>query len=551
MEPIFLPKFFTVIKKGYTRKQFLNDLMSGTIVGVVALPLAIAFAIASGVGPEKGLITAIIAGFLISFLGGSRVQIGGPTGAFVLIVVSIIGAYGIDGLIVSTIMAGIIMILFGILRLGTIIRFIPYPLTVGFTSGIALLIFITQIKDFFGLNIDELPADFTGKMSILSVSFGKLNWWALVIGILCIIITVYWNKISKRFPGSLVALILSVLITLIFNVEVETIGSKFGEISASIPKPSLPSINWDLIVKHITPAFTIALLGSIESLLSAIVADGMIGGRHRSNTELIAQGIANIGSGLFGGIPATGAIARTATNVKNGGRSPIAGIVHAFVLLIIMLFAGKLAKYIPLCALAGILMVVAFNMSGWHSFITILKGSKYDALVLLTTFILTVVVDLTVAIQVGIVLAAMLFMKRMADVSEVKQLVSYTKGGKEDPEILNIDLPDIVEVFEISGPMFFGVANKFKDIMDDFGDKSEIIIIRMRNVPLVDATGIHNFRAMLTYLKNKNKKIVLSGVNKDVLNELTNNGIGTLVGEKNIFPIFDEAVDYVRKIVEK
>ena len=548
MEPIFSPKFFSIIGKGLSRKQLSNDIMSGVIVGIVALPLAIAFAIASGVGPEKGLITAIIAGFLISFLGGSRVQIGGPTGAFVVIVASVIGLYGIEGLIISTIMAGIIMIIFGLLRLGAIIRFIPYPLTVGFTSGIAVLIFTSQIKDFFGLNTGDLPYEFIHKMGALASSFNTFNIAAFGIGALSVLITVYWSKISSKIPGSLVALILSIILTAVFNLNIETIGSKFGEISAQFSKPSIPNFDIDLIMKHIAPAFTIAMLGSIESLLSAVVADGMIGGRHRSNTELIAQGIANIGSGLFGGIPATGAIARTATNIKNGGRTPIAGIVHALVLLFIMLFAGKWAKYIPLSALAGILMVVAYNMSEWRSFISITKGSKYDILVLLTSFTLTVIVDLTVAIEVGIVLAALLFMKRMADIGEVRLLVSYKKESNEDPEIANIGLPENVEVFEITGPMFFGVANKFKELMHQTGDKSNLIIVRMRNVPMVDATGIHNLREMLKFFIHKNIKIVLSGVNNDVLKDLNNSGISKLVGNENIFPVFDEAVLYVKKL---
>ncbi|MDR2927062.1 MAG: STAS domain-containing protein [Cytophagaceae bacterium] len=547
MEPLFLPKLVTVLKKGYTREQFTRDVMAGVIVGIVALPLAIAFAIASGVGPEKGLITAVIAGFLISLLGGSRVQIGGPTGAFVVIVASIIGAYGIDGLIISTIMAGIILVLFGLLRLGAVIRFIPYPLTVGFTSGIALLIFTTQIKDFFGLQTADLPADFVGKMGVLATSFGSISWAALAIGAMSILITVFWNRVTTRIPGSLIALILSVVLVAISGVEVETIGSKFGEISASVPTPSFPNISWDLIVQHIAPAFTIAMLGAIESLLSAVVADGMIGGRHRSNTELIAQGIANIGSGLFGGIPATGAIARTATNVKNGGRTPVSGIVHAIVLLVIMLFAAKWAKLIPLSTLAGILMVVAYNMSEWRSFKSILKSSRYDVLVLLTAFILTVIVDLTVAIEVGMVLAAILFMKRMADVGEVKQMVSYTKGDRKDPEILDVDLPKDVEVFEISGPMFFGVANKFKELMHRTADKSSIIIIRMRNVPMIDATGIYNFKTMLSDFIHKQKQVILSGVNDDVHKELKRNEIDTLIGKENIYSSFDEAVAEVKK----
>jgi SulP family sulfate permease len=464
MDSIFLPKLITVFRKGYTRDQFTRDLLSGTIVGIVALPLAIAFAIASGVGPEKGLITAIVAGFLISLLGGSRVQIGGPTGAFVVIVAGIIASYGIDGLIISTIMAGIIMILFGVLRLGAVIRFIPYPLTVGFTSGIAVLIFTSQIKDFLGLQTGDLPADFINKVALMGQNLHTFSWYAVIIALSTVLITVYWSKITTKVPGSLIALLLSVLSVAIFGLDVETIGSRFGEISGSIPTPSLPNVDMNLIIKHIGPAFTIALLGSIESLLSAVVSDGMIGGRHRSNTELVAQGIANIGSGLFGGIPATGAIARTATNVKNGGRTPVAGIVHAIVLLAIMLFAGKWATYIPLSCLAGILVVVAYNMSEWRSFVSILKGSRYDILVLLTAFLLTVIVDLTIAIQVGMVLAAMLFMKRMADVGEVKPLVSYPSEESDDATMVGLKLPENVDVFEISGPMFFGVANKFKEV---------------------------------------------------------------------------------------
>lgn len=542
MDSVFLPKLITVFRKGYSRDQFSRDLMSGTIVGIVALPLAIAFAIASGVGPEKGLITAVVAGFLISLLGGSRVQIGGPTGAFVVIVAGIIGSYGIDGLIISTIMAGIIMILFGVLRLGAVIRFIPYPLTVGFTSGIAVLIFTSQIKDFLGLQTGDLPADFLSKVALMGQNVQSFSWPAVAIALSTVLITIYWNKITTKIPGSLIALLLSVFAVAIFGLDVETIGSRFGEISATIPAPSLPNVNMDLIIKHIGPAFTIALLGSIESLLSAVVSDGMISGRHRSNTELIAQGIANIGSGLFGGIPATGAIARTATNVKNGGRTPVAGIVHAIVLLAIMLFAGKWATYIPLSCLAGILVVVAYNMSEWRSFGSILKGSRYDILVLLTAFLLTVIVDLTIAIQVGMVLAAMLFMKRMADVGEVKPLVSYPSEDFDDATMVGIKLPENVDVFEISGPMFFGVANKFKEVMHNIADHADIIIIRMRNVPMIDATGIHNFNSMLHNFIHKRKHVMLSGVNSDVFSELKRHGIVALLGEENICATFDEAI---------
>lgn len=550
MNGLFLPKLVTVFRNGYSRSHFASDLMAGTIVGIVALPLAIAFAIASGVGPEKGLITAVVAGFLISLLGGSRVQIGGPTGAFVVIVAGIIGSYGIDGLIISTIMAGIIMVAFGLLRLGSVIRFVPYPLTVGFTSGIAVLIFTSQIKDFLGLQTGELPADFIGKIAALSQNLDSVNWGAVGLGVMSVLVTIFWSRITTKIPGSLIALILSVALVPLFGLDVETIGSKFGEIKGSIPTPTLPGLDMDLIIKHIAPAFTIAMLGSIESLLSAVVSDGMIGGRHRSNTELIAQGIANIGSGLFGGIPATGAIARTATNVKNGGRTPVAGIVHAFVLLIIMLFAGKWAVYIPLSCLAGILVVVAYNMSEWRSFVGILKGSKYDIMVLLTAFFLTVIVDLTVAIQVGMVLAALLFMKRMADVGEVKPLVSYPAEEMDDAAMVGLKLPENVDVFEVSGPMFFGVANKFKEVMYNIADHADIIIIRLRNVPMVDATGMHNFNSMLHTFLHKRKHIMLSGVSDEVFLELKRYGIVALLGEENVCSTFEEALAKVRAFQE-
>lgn len=550
MNALFLPKLVTVFRNGYSRSNFASDLMAGTIVGIVALPLAIAFAIASGVGPEKGLITAVVAGFLISLLGGSRVQIGGPTGAFVVIVAGIIGSYGIDGLIISTIMAGIIMVAFGLLRLGTVIRFVPYPLTVGFTSGIAVLIFTSQIKDFLGVQTGELPADFIGKIAVLGQNLDSVNWGAVGLAAMSVLVTVFWSRITTKIPGSLIALILSVALVPMLGLEVETIGSKFGEIKGAIPAPTIPNLDMDLIIKHIAPAFTIAMLGSIESLLSAVVSDGMIGGRHRSNTELIAQGIANIGSGLFGGIPATGAIARTATNVKNGGRTPVAGIVHAIVLLIIMLFAGKWAVYIPLSCLAGILVVVAYNMSEWRSFVGILRGSKYDIMVLLTAFFLTVIVDLTVAIQVGMVLAALLFMKRMADVGEVKPLVSYPTEEMDDATMVGLKLPENVDVFEVSGPMFFGVANKFKEVMYNIADHADIIIIRLRNVPMVDATGMHNFNSMLHTFLYKRKHIMLSGVSDEVFMELKRYGIVALLGEENVCSTFDEALAKVRAFQE-
>lgn len=542
MEPIFLPKSITTFRRGYSRQAFLRDLMAGIIVVVVALPLAIAFAIASGVSPEKGLITAVIAGFTVSILGGSRVQIGGPTGSIVVVVAGVVAAYGMEGLVISTIMAGIIMILFGLIRMGAIIKFIPYPVTVGFTSGIAVVIFMSQIRDFFGLQMDEFPADFVGRISAISASFSTLNPLAIILAILSIAISLLWSKVSKKVPGSLIALLLGVGIVTIFGLEVETIGTRFGEISASFPKPGIPNVSFSSLAKYVGPAFTIAILSSIESLLSAVVSDSMLGSRHRSNTELIAQGLANMGSGLFGGMPATGALARTATNVKNGGRTPVAGMIHAAILLMIMLFAGKWATLIPLSTLAGILMVVAYNMSEWRSFKDIMKGSKYDTGVLITTFVLTVVIDLTVAIQVGMILAAILFIKRMSDSAEVKPLLAYPRDGVDDMSMVNLELPKHVDVFEISGPMFFGVANRFKELMHKIGNQSSVVIIRLRNVPLIDATGVYNFHAMLTDLLNLKKKVILSGVNRDVKIELENHGILTLLGRENIFSTFEEAL---------
>ncbi len=522
--------------------------MAGAIVGIVALPLAIAFAIASDVGPEKGLITAVIAGIIISALGGSRVQIGGPTGAFVVIVAGIIASYGLEGLIISTIMAGVMMLGFGLLRLGSVIRFVPYPLTVGFTSGIAILIFTTQIRDFFGFDTGSLPADFVGKIVGIGKAVGTVNWQALVVGGISLLLTLFWGRLKTRVPGSLIALLTSVIIVHGLGLNVETIGSRFGEIPSKLPMASFPTINLDMLIKYLAPAFTIAMLGSIESLLSAVVADGMIGGRHRSNTELIAQGLANIASGLFGGIPATGAIARTATNVKNGGRTPIAGIVHAVTLLLIMLFLGKWAKLIPLSCLAGILMVVAYNMSEYSSFRAILKGSRYDILVLLSTFFLTVLVDLTVAIQIGMVLAAFLFMKRMSDVGEAKPLTSYPEDEMDDAAMVSLKLPETVKVFEISGPLFFGVANRFNDVLNNIHDHSSVIVIRMRNVPMIDATGIHNFKSLITNFLNHKKTVILSGISPLVLKELERNSIVELTGEENIYTTFEEALERAREL---
>lgn len=544
MKEIFKPEFFTVLKQGYTKEQFFKDLFAGIIVGIVALPLAIAFAVASGVSPEKGLITAIIAGFIISFLGGSRVQIGGPTGAFVVIVFGILSQYGMDGLIISTILAGIMLIIFGLLRLGSLLKFIPHPLIVGFTSGIALVIFSTQIKDALGLQIESTPADFLGKWSVYFSAISSVNWVAVVITVVTILISIGFGKITSKIPGSFVAIILMTTIVTVFNLPVTTIESSFGEIPNTISL-SFPSIDWSSIQYYFQPALTIALLGAIESLLSAVVADGMIGTNHRSNTELIAQGCANIITPLFGGIPATGAIARTATNIKNGGRTPVAGIIHAITLLFIMLFFAQWAKLIPMSCLAGILILVSYNMSEWRSFTSILKGSAFDIVILVSTFLLTVLVDLTVAIEIGIVLSAILFMKRMADNGQA------ILRDKESDVMENYkDIPKGIEIYEISGPFFFGAAKHYSEVLKGYASSTKILIIRMRYVPFIDATGIHNFRAVINSLKSEERQIILSGVQSDVRKELDKSGLSDLIGKENIFDNFDTALANAKERVE-
>jgi SulP family sulfate permease len=550
---ILRPKLFTTLKT-YNKKQFLDDIVAGIIVGIVALPLAIAFGIASGVTPEKGIITAIVGGFLISAFGGSRVQIGGPTGAFIIIVYGIIQNYGITGLTLATIMAGVILVIMGFARLGVLIKFIPYPVVVGFTSGIALLIFSTQIKDFLGLNIREVPSEFFEKWIAYYNAIDSTNIYVAAIAVLSLIIIIYWPKITRRIPGSLVAIIASTIIVIVFNLPVETIGSKFGEISSELPKFQLVEINLDLIRNLIAPATVIALLAAIESLLSAVVADGMIGGRHRSNMELIAQGIANIITPLFGGIPATGAIARTATNIKNGGRTPVAGIVHSVTLLLIMIFFGKYAKLIPLATLAAILIMVSYNMSEWKSFRSLLKSPKSDIVVLLTTFFLTVVFDLTIAIEIGMILAVLLFMKRMAEVSNVSVITREIKDEDEKPDLNAIDkkqIPDGVEVFEINGPFFFGAAKKFKDQMQSIEKPPQVRIIRMRNVPAIDATGLQTIKDFYYDARKTNTHIILSGVHTQPLNAMTQAGILELVGEENIFNNIDDALKHAEVIVGK
>ncbi|MBN2487193.1 MAG: sulfate permease [Bacteroidales bacterium] len=538
-DAVFYPKLLAVLrKKGYSKQDLQGDLLAGIIVGIVALPLAIAFAIASGVSPEKGLITAVVAGFIISFLGGSRVQIGGPTGAFIVIVVGIIEKYGFDGLIISTILAGIILILFGLFRLGAVLKFIPYPLIVGFTSGIALIIFSSQVKDIFGLEMQNVPSEFIPKWAAYFNNFDKINYFALAIGLSTILITIYTKKILKRIPGSIIAILVMTALVSILKLPVATIETVFGEIPDKISL-QMPAFDWSQLVNYLQPALTIAMLGAIESLLSAVVADGMISSNHRSNTELIAQGIANVVTPFFGGIPATGAIARTATNVKNGGRTPVAGMVHAIVLLLIMLFLGKWAKLIPLSCLAGILVVVAYNMSEMRSFVSILRGSRYDVMVLITTFLLTVLFDLTIAIEIGLVLAALLFMERMSKMSKIS-----TIQENEDLVENYRDLPKGINVYEINGPFFFAAAKAYRETLVNLEFGTKITIIRMRNVPFIDSTGMHNFKDVIGELKQKHIRVILSGVRKEVYDELEKARVVFMVGKANVFDNFPDAMKH-------
>jgi SulP family sulfate permease len=545
MEPIFLPKIWSLFKKGLLTKNLTNDIFAGVIVGIVALPLAIAFAVASGVSPERGIVTAIIAGFLIALLGGSRVQIGGPTGAFIIIVFGIVNQYGFDGLMISTIMAGLMLIAFGFLRLGAILKFFPHPLIVGFTSGIALVIFSTQIKDAFGLPIDQLPSEFIAKWEVYFHQIKNFNLSALLITVGTIFISIFSGRFIPKIPGSFIAIVLMTLVVMFFGIEVNTIGSVFGPIESSF-NFSIPSFEFNQLGKYVQPALTIALLGAIESLLSAVVADGMISSTHRSNTELIAQGIANVVTPFFGGIPATGAIARTATNVKNNGRTPIAGIIHAITLLLIMLFFGQWAVLIPMPCLAGILIVVAYNMSELKTFFSILKGQKYDIFILLSTFILTVFVDLTVAIEVGVVLSSLLFMQRMSNLSKVIPIES------ESDTLENYaDIPKGVEIFEISGPFFFAAARRYEETLKGISHTSKVVIIRMRHVPFIDGTGLRNLKQTIKDLKSRRIQIVLSGVQPEVLTELEKGGICDLIGQANVTPSFDLAVARMEQIMKK
>jgi SulP family sulfate permease len=547
---VLIPKFFTTIQD-YNREQLTRDLIAGVIVGVVALPLAIAFAIASGLPPERGLYTAIVAGFLISLLGGSRVQIGGPTGAFVVIVSGIVQQHGVDGLVIATLMAGVILVVFGILRLGGAIKFIPFPVTIGFTSGIALIIFSSQVKDLLGLTMGAVPAEFLAKWGAYVGAFDSINLWAVVVALVALTIILVWPRIERRIPGPFVALIVTTALVHFFHVPVETIGGRFGAIHAGLPSPSLPHVTLPLVGSLAGPAFTIAMLAAIESLLSAVVADGMIGGRHRSNMELVAQGVANIASPLLGGMPATGAIARTATNVKNGAATPVAGIVHAATLLLITLFFGRWAGLIPLATLAAILIVVAFHMSEWRTFVSEFRAPKSDVAVLLATFLLTVLVDLTVAIEVGMVLAAFLFMRRMAEVTNIKVLTHEfedpTDDFETDPNAVGRRVvPEGVQVYEITGPFFFGAAEMFKDRVGRIAGKPKVLILRLRHVPVIDSTGLHALRDVVQRSRKEGTLVILSDVHAQPVVALERSGTYDELGEENVHGNIDDALNRAR-----
>ncbi len=551
MHKVLEPKIFAVLREGYSRKQFYSDLAAGTTVGIVALPLAIAFAIASGVKPEQGLFTAIVAGFIIAVLGGSRAQISGPTGAFVVIIYGIVRQYGYDGLAVATLIAGILLVLMGLFRMGALLKFIPYPVTVGFTTGIALIIFSSQLGDFLGLQLESPPAGFLERLVTYRHHLSEANAYAVGVGLLSLLVIGLWPRITHRVPGMLIAIIVATVAVKTFNLPVATIGSRFGAVPNHLPLPHIPSMSLSLVKEMFSPAVTIAFLAALESLLAAVVADGMLGTRHRSNMELVAQGAGNIGSVLFGGIPATGAIARTATNIKSGGRTPIAGMIHAVVLLLILLFFGKYAALIPMPALAAILIVVAYNMSEWVEFKDLLRGPKSDAVVLLATFMLTVFIDLTVAIQVGVLLATFLFMKRMSDATQVTQ-VTETLSDTDETEARDISklvVPEGVEVFEIYGSLFFGAIERFKDAMRSVEKRPRVLIIRMRHVQTIDASGLHSLNELLEATRRDHIALIISAVRPDVRKLLERDGFVESLGVENFCEDIFCALSRAKEIV--
>jgi SulP family sulfate permease len=541
--PRTAPELFYALK-GYTRRQALSDVTAGVIVGIVALPLAIAFAIASGLPPEYGLYTAVIAGFLISACGGSRVQIGGPTGAFVVIVYGIVQQHGVAGLTVATIMAGAMLIVMGVIRLGAAIKFIPFPVTTGFTSGIAVVIASSQVRDLLGLRMPEgVPAEFVEKWSAYAAAIDTFNADAFAVVALAALALKFWPRISRTVPAAIVAIVLTSVAVPLLQLNVETIGSRFGELNIGIPRASLPTLSLPLLQQMVGPAFTIALLAAVESLLSAVVADGMIGARHRSNVELVGQGIANIVTPIFGGMPATGAIARTATNVRNGGRTPVAGMVHAITLALLVVVFGRWAAFIPLATLAAILIVVAYHMSEWRVFTDELRGPRSDIAVLLTTFVLTVVVDLTVALEAGMVLAAFLFMKRMSEVTNISAVSDeFTDDESGDRFEVRPVLPKGVQVYEINGPFFFGAAEKFKDTVDTIADKPRVLILRMRNVPAIDSTGLNALRGLLRRSRHDGTRVFIAEIHAQPMVALGRSYLLDEVGEENLFGSLSEAL---------
>ena len=564
LDNVFKPKFFGLFKKGrYDKKTFMSDLIAGIIVGIIALPLAIAFGIASGVTPQQGLITAIVAGFLISFFGGSNFLIGGPTGAFIVIVAGIVAQYGMQGLIIATIMAGVFLVVMGLCKMGAIFKFIPYPIVVGFTSGIALTIFSTQMKDFFGYPLDlQVPAGFIPEWICYFQNISSINWVEFAMSLSCLLIIIFWGKVTKRIPGSLIALVfgtvVSVLLSKFAGVEFATIGSKFPELANGLPmpKPVAPEFDYETVKGLVSPAFTIAILCAIESLLAAMVADGATGKHHNANTELIGQGIANIVTPMFGGIPATGALARTMASINNGGKTPVTGIIHAVVLLLIYLFLMPYAVYIPLSCLAAILVMVAYNMSEWRTFKYLLRGDRSDVAVLLITFFLTVIVDLTVAIEVGVLLAIVLFVRRVMQTSSIEVLENQQlaatendeKASMEDTEYL--DIPEGVEVYEINGPFFFGLASRFEELESLKKSGTKVRIIRMRKVPFIDSTGINNLRNLCERTRKRGVTVVLSGVTEKVHSSLVKFGVDKEIGAENIFPHIIPALAHAKELVK-
>jgi sulfate permease, SulP family len=550
LPPDLQPKLLTTLREGYSAHDLGRDLLAGVVVGVIALPLAIAFAIASGVRPEQGIYTAIIGGLLISVFGGSRVQIGGPTGAFVVIVAGVVGRFGYPGLAMATVMAGVLLIAMAWARLGDVIRFIPYPVTVGFTSGIALIIAAGQLGDGLGLDIEHMPADFWGRCRAYGQQVGSVDWVSATLLVVTILVIRLWPRLTDRFPGPLAALLLTTAAARGLGLDVDTVGSRFGAVPSSLPSFHWPTVDWALLPQLVSPAVTIALLAAIESLLSALVADGLTGGRHRSNAELLAQGLANVISPLFGGIPATGAIARTATNVKNGGRTPVAGIAHALTLVLILVVAGRWAAWIPLPTLAGILLVVAYNMSEWHVFVRLLRGPRSDVLVLLTTFTLTVAVDLTVAIQAGVVLASLLFMRRMADVTQVRRIRDVLEYEADDaPPGPDLDLPPDVDLFEIHGSFCFGAARKFTETLLTSRGRPRVVILRMRHVLAMDATGLQALEDVAERLGGQGATLLLSGVHAQPLVVMERSGALERLGPQNLFGTLPEALERARALV--